>query len=219
MHIENGKIIFGRKKCISCQGKGETVERIACTHYGKTVRGRFPNGVCPECGAKNKHSHRYLETGNMIVCWSCEGKGDVAEDRFSHVTTETMKQIIEIVPLIVIKGPKREISMNESLLGIGLIVGITDYRDWTVADPEELIDVVRTQILNDTSQALNYCDKEENLCNAIGISPHTSGWSARPIFEEADKLAAYLEIGESAGMLRRGIIAASGGNGTTAICR
>lgn len=152
----------------------------------------------------------------MITCWNCKGMGDVAEDRFSHVTTSAMEQIVEVVPIIVIKGPRRSISMNESLLGIGLIAGTMDYRDWTVVDPMELIAKVRSY-LNDRTQALNFCDKEGKLCKAIGISPHTSGWSARPIFEETDKLAAYLEISEEAGIARGMKIAAAGGNGTLAI--
>lgn len=219
MRIENKKLIFEREQCFGCHGKGQIIERVECPNSGQVMRGRVPGGKCPHCGATRKHEHRYLDTGRMITCPSCDGTGDKAETRYSFMNLDIVAEILEVVPMFVIEGFRREISMNESLLGIGLIAGITDYQDWTVANPKMLIERVRTRLLKDITQACNYCDEDGNLCKSIGISPHTSGWSARPIYKEADELAPFLEIGEGAGILRGNLIAGMGGNGTTAIYR
>ena len=168
------KLQYDFKTCSSCQGSSQIKDLRRCPMYGKAVN-RQPNRVCPNCNAKNKHGHAYLDTGNMKDCHCDDGR--LKEDRYSSVP----KSIVDSLEIRVYRSD-RPTTWNEQYLGLGCVFSTNDYGAYKSISDAELIDQVRAS--GSYIQATKLVDNEDKFCHHLGIFTSQQGYSVKAVWGE-----------------------------------
>jgi hypothetical protein len=74
-------------------------------------------------------------------------------------------------------------NFNQAYLGHGYITTVTDYGASAGLTDAQLIEKVKHESDGRLStQALNICDKENNVCKAVLIQRNSGGYSAKAVY-------------------------------------
>lgn len=188
MKIENGKVIFEVIPCDVCSGTGKQKERVVCPNNNKPhmASKRKP---CTICGNVSRWNHKAIETGKIIDCWHCSGKG-IYQEKSTDYCPENLFN--NNTTFYVIRQNEREMSWGEQHVGLmGSVFSCVDYgRNHTQSD-EELIESVKDTIK--VEQASKFIDEENNVLPILIITGD-QGYTVTklsPKYKEKFKL--YLE--------------------------
>lgn len=160
-----------------CDGTGKVSEHRKCVNYGKVMRG----AKC-ECGATNKHSHSYIDTGNIIDCNHCEGTGQLMQNSCSTIDFLPYLKNIDIK---VVNG-NRPLNINEELYGFGQLSGCTDYGRHTKLTDEQLS--VEAMKFNNTVQICKVARLISEgtflVCDSIVITRLYNGYNVQCVWTD-----------------------------------
>jgi hypothetical protein len=206
MRIKNGKAIYEEVQCWHCNGTGKIKQGISCPLYWQPVA-HHPGHKCPHCGAKNKDSHGLIGE-EIIECYICNGKGVRVEDRHDYMPNGFFQSLD-----FKVYRSNRPQTMNEYLLGFDCVFSCTDYGQYKSMTDEELIVHVKEST---THQYCSVVDKDNTICDHIGIFCNDNGYSVRAVFKQVPDINS-MEIERDKGMLRGSLLAGQGLPGTYAI--
>lgn len=119
MKLNNGKLEFETVTCWQCNGSREVKRFTLCPRRDKAVS-KYPKRQCPDCGSKNKHSHKVVGS-YMMDCCTCEATGRRLETEYDNLPVEIYKA------LPISFGNRASSGFVENLLGLGIVGGATDY--------------------------------------------------------------------------------------------
>lgn len=176
-NVETREITFTTKTCWDCKGNTVVERGILCPRYGKKVAG-LPGRVCEHCGAKNKDSHKVVDTETRN-CGTCNATGILDCNPYSSLDYSPLIQFINIVTM----DGLRSATLNESYLGMGIIGGVTDYGRYleeTGRDMEKIMAHIRaeTEERSKYTQGLNLLKKDSNiLIDTAVLKLRADGWS------------------------------------------
>lgn len=184
MKIENGKLILEQVTCWDCDGKKEVTRHDLCPYNYRPVN-MHPGRVCPKCGAKNKHSHQTIGS-HKEPCHTCNAQGVRMETLYDRPSKEAWAKMYPQFRFHIVSG-NRGGNFNEQYLGLGLFGGLTDYRDWTGATPDEVKAEMDEHIGTDTMrQAIGYVnEKTMEVYLDIAVVLVRDGWHAYPMKPKA----------------------------------
>ena len=210
--VDGGKIVYGTQSCYCAlygkQRPGESERLRRCPNMGRTV-GR--GNSCQECGARRKGAHSsMIRTGEWRTCTACNGTAIVPEDRYDYIPSECLADI----PLQVVRLD-RDMTFNESLLGIGCITSCIDYGKLHDMADTDVITAIRAQLATTSVRACAVVDRADMLAEGIGICVNRGGYSLRAITPE-NMAQMGLELDYATGMRVGMRVYGAGGNGTIA---
>lgn len=170
MHIENGRLIMGRKNCTNCQDgtKSTIVPCKKCNGTGKGIRGG--RGGCRTCyGTGGVHDH-----DNRAICNSCKGdyKGAEAETITDYIPYDIYRTI-----------PVRVIRQQNYLTPIELLLGTAGalYTSSGTGDSDESL--VKEVEGHRHTQACKVCRDDGTLCSYIGVIVLKNGYTVQAFWE------------------------------------
>jgi hypothetical protein len=208
MRLEGNKVILESTACTcTYSGKPGTVaKRISCPKCGGTGNGlKGGRNGCKKCYG---FGTTYSDT-ETVTCTACNGTALVPENNCNTMPDEMYLSL----PFKVYRH-ERSLTYGESLLGWGCVYSCTDYGDAFSASDESVIADVRTHLY---VQLCKVANKENQLCDHVGIFIARNGYSVRGVFR-SDGLDAIAEIASqnsyADGMQQGTAIARDGGNGT-----
>jgi hypothetical protein len=172
MKIENGKMIYGKKDCQCEDGTSSTrINCLECNGTGKGKRGAEKG--CKKCyGTKFDWDHK-----NRTTCDICKGEYKNFEDEIQ--TDYIPEEMWEGMNFKVYRH-NRQISLNESVFGLNCVYSCSDYgRTFKENNDEKLIQEVKS---HNAVQASSIVDKNDFVCDHIGIFVSNGGYSVRPVF-------------------------------------
>jgi hypothetical protein len=148
-----------------------------------------------------------MDTGRMIPCPTCDGKGIVPEN-----ICDTADAIYLALPFKVYRQD-RTASWNENHLGAGCVYSSCDYgAAWNANDDAGLIEKVKAQGF---VQATKFARDDGTVANHIGIFVTRGGYSVRAVFTMAETLTRIAkEPDETTARIVGGALAGAGMNGT-----
>ncbi len=207
MHIENGKMVWGRKNCEHCD-EGKQPTRIRCPECKGTGNGkRGGRGGCHKCrGLRDIWSNDH-----PMTCTTCNGNyiNFTVENQCDYMPSEVWQSLN-----FKVYRHKRLLTGNEAILGLGCVFSCTDYgAAWENPDDEKLIKEVKAST---SHQATKVTKDDGTVCDHVGIFVCPGGYSVRPVFEsvEAVEMMIGLERPEREYMAVGQAICEAGGNGT-----
>jgi hypothetical protein len=204
------------KDCTACFGSGLVSTRIdcrACNGSGNGPRGG--KGRCPKChGYGNDYDHV-----NQSTCEKCNGSPHRAESE--NWCDNTPAEAVAALQLRVARQD-REVSWNESYLGLNSLWSCQDYGTaWERPDIEVLSDV-REKLLNDRTQAVKLLagdyDRDATtapIVRGLVVVVSRGGYSVRADTSLAESLAEREPDYTTAHIVGMAVYNA-GGNGTMA---
>lgn len=172
MKIQDGTVVLGERECVMCRD-GKTAGRIQCRTCRGTGRGaKGGRNGCKRCNG----SRIEFSADHPVTCGRCKGKGRVPEtltDYIDHADWQALE--------FRVYRQDREISGNESLLGLGCAWSCMDYGEaWERNDDAALIHHVRVSPYG--IQACKIADDNGNVCDHVGIFVSRGGYSLRAVF-------------------------------------
>lgn len=190
MRIEGGKLVLERGECHQCWGAGTVPTQIPCPACNGTRRG--PRGGRNRCGC---YDGTVWDQENRVTCPGCNGhpEGAREETRYDSLPQGSLAAI----PLYLVRQ-NRDISWNESYIGMGTIHSLSDYgRAWGMTDGE-VLDKVHAELETEWVQGCKISDESCNVCSALLVTLHRGGYSIWPVFgdlqEVADDTARQLDV-------------------------
>lgn len=212
--IEGNMLVSGDEKCHNCNGTGKAQEtvHIICAKCGGTGNGpRGGKNGCKSCYGSGK---KWTKTDTIVDCDRCKGAGKYPATHTSSLPEGMYRGL----PMKVYRQ-NRDITFNESLLGIGCVHSTVDYGNaWDNLSDEELVEKERES--THWVQACKISRKTDadgvfELCDHVGIFVNRGGYSVRPVYaSEIPGAQIALERSYDEGMAVGMKIAAEGGNGT-----
>jgi len=173
MRIENQKLVLERQPCRSCWGEQTVPTRKVCPVCKGSRRG--PRGGRDGC--RNCYDGRVYDPTDRVPCTLCTD-GTEPETRYSWLPKGELNKL----PFGVMRE-SRSGTWNEEYLGYGFIVSVTDYgRAWNATD-EQLLEIVRRQLTEHPTQGTTISDEELNVCPALAVILHYSGFTIGPVWD------------------------------------
>lgn len=177
MRIENNALVYEKIKCDMCDGSGMREYNVLCPNMHKPVK-QYASKKCPECNAKNMHSHTTIGT-EIKACWSCDN-GLEQENCTSYIPRDLLAQLYTLIEFRVYRSDRVQ-SINESLFGLGCVRSVTDYGRYKTLTDAELI----AKVIEDNSRGVQACklvrDNDNKLPEHIGIFCNAQGYSIRAV--------------------------------------
>lgn len=171
MQIIDGKLVLGKKNC-HC-GDGTVSTRVTCKECRGSGNGkRGGRGGCKKCyGSGSTYDH-----DNRSVCPQCNGN---FKDHENENSCDYLPDGV-FAKLDVRVYYTNTMTIGESLLGLGCVYSCGDYGDaWKNRNDEKLIAEVRRQ---SGVQATKIVDKDNNVCDHIGVFVSERGYAVKPVF-------------------------------------
>ena len=169
MKIVNEKIIYEYRICWDCEGKKEVIRHKLCENWGKkTYRKK-----CPICGGRGRNGHK--TTGQYTkICQTCQGRGIRLENNCDTMNKEEIQNWLENVSFKFLENQKK--TFNDSYIGIGNIVGLTDYIDHR--HDKSIVEKIKQDILKGSLLQYIKIIKNGKLANVIYCKGQNGGYSA-----------------------------------------
>lgn len=200
MRVENNVVILEKKDCNCAKDSRlkpgteiDQFEKVMCPKCKGT--GKRGNGRCRNCNRKDGYFSRscprtpgYVPNYKVFtvkVCSHCNGNWQNFDDE--DLCDDLPVEVLEKLPIRVVRRPNRPITFNESHIGMGTVYSVVDYgrsREW--AD-EQFIEEIRENITGGfpSRQATKYTKRETmELCKEIVVVTSDQGFSAWPRWEE-----------------------------------
>lgn len=194
----------------------------ACKYMGKP--GQIPVLVeadCPKCKGTGKRGNGTCRNYGCVrgkkevlsdtlwqTCSKCKGSTLQAETWCDYAPSEA----VTAIPVRVTRQ-NRDISMNESLLGLGCLWSCTDYGSAWDGDDADLQVKITEQLATQRVQATNIVDRETGaVVDEIIVIVSRGGYSLRT--GSGAEARASRELSYAAGLVVGSMVAESGDNGT-----
>ena len=179
MHIESGKIIYGKANCLLCN-EGTVPEKVKCKVCNGTGKGkRGGAGGCKEC-----HGLKYnYDQDHRIPCKVCGGVyfNTRDEDRYCWLPNKIFQSLNFKVYRL-----ERGISGNESILGLDCLWSCEDYGEaYRNNDADALIEKIKN---HGSVQVCNVVDQDDNICDHVAILVNRGGYSLRAVFGDVKEV-------------------------------
>lgn len=177
MKLINGTLNYEEINCPICDGSKVRERHIACPNSNKVV------GVgkkCIHCGSKNKRDHSYSMRVEIVHC--CD-TGKEMETAYNYLPKEIYVELPMEVFTSSFGAP-----LEESMFGIGIVGGATDYGRMLTTLKDKSKDEVIQQIREEYSsrQAIGFLkDKKDpaSFCKSLRVVVRANDYSVYPIFE------------------------------------
>ena len=177
MKLINRILNYEEINCPICEGTKVRERHIACPNSNKVV------GVgkkCPHCGSKNKRDHSYSMRVEMVHC--CD-TGKEMETSYDYLPKEIYKELPMEVYTSAFGAP-----LQESILGLGIVGGATDYGNMLRTLKEKGADEVIKKIREEywSRQAIGFLKDKNNpasFCKSLRVVVRSNDYSVYPIFE------------------------------------
>ena len=207
MKRDGKKVTLEMVSCTWCHGTGTAAALVLCPNCEGTGRGpRGGENGCRKCnGMRKVYSHTLTET-----CTSCNGAGQVPETNCDTMPAEWWSAFDFRV-----YRQDRAQTYNEYLLAHGCVYSCTDYGAAAGMSDDAIIAKVKDE--ERFTQLTKVANKDNILCNHIGIFINRDGYSVRAVYDLDGSDALYIlgrERGKEDGLRVGNAIAQAGGNGT-----
>lgn len=180
MHIENGKMVYGKRECSDCMGSGMKAKQITCTVCLGTGNGK--RGGARGCKKCYGFGHEYDHV-NRVTCPTCKGIDPMHAQ--SATAYDTMpNDIWEALEFRVVRQDERKQTWAEQYLAIGCVYSVTDYGRHIEMTDAELIETVRKA---GGHQACKVVDKDNNIAKFIAIVTSDGGYAPIAVFDKKVK--------------------------------
>lgn len=172
MHIENGKLVMGIRKCIACNGTMKIAGKVTCNVCNGTGNGkRGGKNKCRACICGLGYNY---SMNNPVPCYRCKD-GTIQET----ITDSVPNEIFRSLP-ITFKVQDREISWVENNLGVGVYscvdYGVT-FRNFA-ENPDNTSKILTDEVYNQTGvQACKIARDDGTLAKQIVVIINRGGYS------------------------------------------
>ena len=173
IRIENNKLVYGLEECF-CAPDGTEPGRKPCHKCNGTARtkGGKGKGACRHCLNGTE-----VDTTQRVPCaWGCKGTHYIPATRCSYMPDAIFQSLT-----FKVYRSERPQTINERLLGSGMVYSCTDYGDHKQMTDDELIAKVKQTT---SVQATKISDKDDNVAEHIGIFTNQYGYSVIPVFNK-----------------------------------
>jgi hypothetical protein len=182
MHIENGKMVYGKRDCSTCMGSGTRPTKITCRTCKGTGNGK--RGGLRQCKTCYGNTHEYDHV-NRVDCPDCKAKGLDPLRAQDTTAYDTLPQDIwESLEFRVVRQDQRKQSWAEQYLALGCVYSVTDYGRHSTMTDSELIAEVKKPFGH---QACKVVDKDNNVAKFIAIITSDNGYTPVAVFESEVK--------------------------------
>lgn len=170
MHIENGKMVYGKRECSDCMGSGLKAARITCRTCNGSGNGK--RGGLRQCKTCYGFGHEYDHV-NRVTCPTCKGIDPMhAQDATEY--DYMPKELWDAFEFRVVRRDQAQ-TWAAAYLAIGCVFSVTDYGKHKEMTDAELIDKVRTSA-GVGVQACKVVDKDGTVSPYITILTSDNGY-------------------------------------------
>ena len=175
MHIENGKMVYGKRECSNCHGEGRKPSALVCDKCKGTGNGpRGGKGQCRKCYGSG---HTYTNE-TRVTCPTCKGINSHACEQATQFDYMP-KPVWESFEFRVLRSSRPQ-TWNEAYLGLGSVFSATDYGRHKNQTNEEIIDHVRK---TGAHQACKVTRDDGTVANYIAILTSDNGYVVLAVFD------------------------------------
>lgn len=172
MKLIDGKIVMELRDCTPCSGRGVTAKRVTCPRCRGTRRG--PRGGRNGCRCLDGTVYSDTLT---VTCSVCNGSKKEMETRYDSIPHE----IWSALNFRIVRDPKGRWGFNESYLGLGYVMSVTDYGTaWERNNDAELLEKIKAD--KGYLQALNICDENLTVCKEIVVMVTPNGYKGKAVY-------------------------------------